>query len=215
MLFSTVVVPTFVGKYFADGNGWETPLLTYLPMLQEICDRVYGQEQRLKITEDTEAWKKVGIATTSIAAILNYFFQATQTQLWDYRSRIKTKAMQVVEEDFIATHGEEALGDVEKRIAYGKSLCTKGDHKFTFGIINPNVRVPFSANKLLTIIIQGKRKAQFENKLIVETLSVHFAFATAKKKLPNFQVGDPEVALALATSAVSDYYDKSTVTALN
>ena len=73
----------------------------------------------------------------------NLFFQATQTQLWDYRSWMKTKAMQVVEEDFIAKYGEEALKDVEKRIAYGKSLCTKGDHKFTFGIINPNVSVPF------------------------------------------------------------------------
>jgi hypothetical protein len=51
--------------------------------------------------------------------------------------------------------------------------------------------------------------------LIIETLSVHFAFATAKKKLPNFEVGDPEVALALATAAVSGYYDKSMITALN
>jgi len=141
LLFSTVVLPTFVGKYFADGNGWETPTIIYLPMLQEICDRVYGQEQMLKISEDTEAWKKVGI-TTTIAPIL-IFFQATQTQLWDYRSRMKTKAMQVVEEDFIAIYGEEALKDPKKRIAYGKSLCTKGDHKFTFGIINPNVSVPF------------------------------------------------------------------------
>ena len=70
-------------------------------------------------------------------------------------------------------------------------------------------------NKLLTINIQGKRKAQFENKLIVETLSVHFAFAAAKKKLPNFEVGDPEVALALATAAVSDYCYESMVTALH
>jgi len=65
---------------------------------------------------------------------------------------------------------------------------------------------PFSANKPLTIsTIQGKRKAQFENKLIIETMSVHFAFATAKKKLPNFEIGDPEIALALATAAVSDH----------
>jgi hypothetical protein len=56
---------------------------------------------------------------------------------------MKTKAMQVVEEDFIARYGENGLKDVEKRIAYGKSLCTKGDHKFTFGIISPNVSVLF------------------------------------------------------------------------
>jgi hypothetical protein len=74
LLFSTIVLPTFVSKYFADGNGWETPLVIYLPMLQDICDRAYGQEQRLKITEDTEAWKKVGI-TTTIAAILIIFFR--------------------------------------------------------------------------------------------------------------------------------------------
>ena len=67
-----MVLPIFIGKYFADGNGWETPLLIYLPMLQDICDRIYGQEKRLKITEDTEAWKKVGI-TTTIAAILIFF----------------------------------------------------------------------------------------------------------------------------------------------
>jgi len=73
----------------------------------------------------------------------------------------------------------------------------------------------FSANKLLTITIQGKRKAQFENKLIIETLSVHFAFVTAKKKLPNFEVGVPEVALALATAAVSNYGKSNMVTALN
>ena len=75
----------------------------------------------------------------------------------------------------------------------------------------------FSANKPLTITIQGKRKAQFENKLIIETMSIHFAFVAAKKKLPNFEVGDPEVALALATEAVSDYCDISMVivTALN
>lgn len=73
-LFSTVVLPTFVGKYFADGNGWETPALLFLPMLQEICDRVYGQGQRLKITEDTEAWKKVDI-TTTIAAILIFIYR--------------------------------------------------------------------------------------------------------------------------------------------
>lgn len=41
-------------------------------MLQEICDRVYGQGQRVKISEDTEAWKKVGI-TTTIAAILIFY----------------------------------------------------------------------------------------------------------------------------------------------
>jgi hypothetical protein len=128
---------------------------------------------------------------------------------------MKTKAMQVVEEDFIAIYGEEALKDTKKRIAYGKSLCTKGDHKFTFGMISPNVSVPFFCKQLLTITIQGKRKAQFENKLIINTLSVHFAFAAAKKNLPNFEVGNPEVALALATAAVSDYYNKSMVTALN
>lgn len=51
--------------------------------------------------------------------------------------------------------------------------------------------------------------------MILETLSVHFGFAAAKKKLPNFEVGDPVVALALATAAVSGYYGKSMVTALN
>jgi hypothetical protein len=54
------------------GMAGKPPPIIYLPMLQEICDRVYGQEQRLKITEDTEAWKKVGI-TTTIAAILILF----------------------------------------------------------------------------------------------------------------------------------------------
>jgi hypothetical protein len=74
LLFSTIVLPTFIGKFFADGNGWETPLVIYLPMVQDICDRVYGQERRLKITEDTEAWKKVGRGiTTTITAILNFF----------------------------------------------------------------------------------------------------------------------------------------------
>jgi hypothetical protein len=34
-------------------------------------------------------------------------------------------------------------------------------------------------------------------------MSVHYAFATTKKKLPNFKIGEPEVALALATAAVS------------
>ena len=48
-------------------------------------------------------------------------------------------------------------------------------------------------------------------------MSIHFAFVAAKKKLPNFKVGDPEVALTLATTAVSDYHDISIVimTALN
>ena len=74
LLFSTIVLPTFVGKYFADGNGWETPPVIFLPMLQEICDRAYGQKLRLKITEESEAWKKVGI-TTTIAAMLIFFFR--------------------------------------------------------------------------------------------------------------------------------------------
>jgi hypothetical protein len=71
---------------------------------------------------------------------------------------MKTKAMQVVEEDFIAKYGEKALKDVEKRIAYGKSLCTKGDHKFTFGMINPNVRVFFSCKQATDHNYTGKAK---------------------------------------------------------
>lgn len=71
---------------------------------------------------------------------------------------MKTKALQVVEEDFITIHGEEALKDVEKRVAYGKSLCTKGDHKFTFGMISENVSVPFLCEQATDHIYTGKTK---------------------------------------------------------
>ena len=106
---------------------------------------------------------------------------------------------------------------MRKKGSHGKSLCTKGEHKFTFGIINPNVSVPFFCEQATNHNYTGKAKAQFKNKLIIETLSVHYAFVTAKKKLPNFEVGILEVALALATAAVSNY-GKSTmpvVTVLN
>ncbi|KAF8799970.1 hypothetical protein BYT27DRAFT_7217329 [Phlegmacium glaucopus] len=148
-LFSTIALPTFIGKFFADGNGWETPSKTYIPILQDICDRVYGQELKLKVTEDSKVWKKA------------------------------------VKDAFILEYGGEALKDERKRMEFGKFLCTKGEHNFTFKIINQN----------------GKRKAQFENKMIIETMSVHYAFVTLKKKLPNFDIGEPEVALVLATAA--------------
>ena len=90
--------------------------------------------------------------------MLIFFFQATQTLLWDYQSQMKTKAMQVVKEDFIAKYGEEALSDKKKRIAYSKSLCTKGDHKFTFGIINPNVSVLFFCEQATDHYYTGKVK---------------------------------------------------------
>ncbi|KAF8805127.1 hypothetical protein BYT27DRAFT_7213102 [Phlegmacium glaucopus] len=149
-LFSTIALPTFIGKFFADGNGWETPSKTYIPILQDICDH------------------------------------ATQTQLWDYHSQMKSRALQAIKDAFILEYGGEALKDERKRMEFGKFLCTKGEHNFTFKIINQN----------------GKRKAQFKNKMIIETMSVHYTFATLKKKLPNFEIGEPEVALALATAAV-------------
>ncbi|KAF8804342.1 hypothetical protein BYT27DRAFT_7340272, partial [Phlegmacium glaucopus] len=168
-LFTTIALPTFISKFFADGNGWETPSKTYILILQDICDRVYGQELKLKVTEDSKVWKK-----------------AAQTQLWDYHSWMKSRALQAVKDAFILEYGGEALKDERKRMEFGKFLCTKGEHNFTFKIINQN----------------GKKKAQFENKMIIETMSVHYTFATLKKKLPNFEIGEPEVGLALATAAV-------------
>jgi hypothetical protein len=79
---------------------------------------------------------------------------------------MKTKAMQVVEEDFIALYGEEALTDAKKRIAYGKSLCTKGEHKFTFKIINPaNVSVPFLCEQATDHNYTGKAKGPIREQI--------------------------------------------------
>jgi hypothetical protein len=40
--------------------------------------------------------------------------------------------------------------------------------------------------------------------MIIQTMSVHYTLAVPKKNLKNFKIGDPEVAYALATAAVSN-----------
>lgn len=94
--------------------------------------------------------------------------------------------MQVVEEDFIATHGEEALKDVAERIAYGKSLCTKGDHKFTFGMITPKVSVPFSCKQAIDHNYTGKAKGPIREQIDHRNIVCPLRLCDSKEKTSKF-----------------------------
>ena len=100
---------------------------------------------------------------------------------------MKIKAMQVVEENFIATHGQKALTDVKKRIAYGKSLCTKGDHKFTFGTINPNVIVPSFCEQATDHKNTGKAKGPIREQIDCRNIVCPLRLCGSKEKTTKFR----------------------------
>lgn len=53
-------------------------------------------------------------------------------KLWDYRSRMKARAMQAVEDAYIAKYGADSLEDVQQRIEFGEWLCSKKNQVFQF-----------------------------------------------------------------------------------
>ena len=72
-LFSTIALPIWVANYYSQGDGWKTPGDNHRQILQDICDRVYGESLKLEIAENTEAWKKVCLV--AILADFLIFFQ--------------------------------------------------------------------------------------------------------------------------------------------
>ena len=60
-------------------------------------------------------------------------------KLWDYRSQMKNRAMQAVEDAYVATHGSDALQDTQQRIEFGEWLCSKKNQVFQFKGIFENV----------------------------------------------------------------------------
>ncbi len=73
-------------------------------------------------------------------------------KLWDYRSRMKTRAMQAVEDAYVAQYGRAALQDAQQRMDFGEWLCSKKKQVFQFKQMLINVSVYDYFFKLLLIV---------------------------------------------------------------
>ena len=60
-------------------------------------------------------------------------------KLWDYHSQMKNRAMQAVEDAYVAQYGLDALQDAQQRIEFGEWLCSKKNQIFQFKGIFENV----------------------------------------------------------------------------
>jgi hypothetical protein len=63
---------------------------------------------------------------------------------------MKARAMQAVEDAYIAQYGQEALQDEQQRIAFGEWLCAKKKQVFQFKGILENVCIQFQVNSVGT-----------------------------------------------------------------
>jgi hypothetical protein len=120
------------------------PLMKMIAPLCEMCASSF-LEMSLSWTFQMIAKPGKRLSSIILTTILLIPPQAIVYE-WQFCSQLKIQAFQSVQDDYLAQHVDDpdALENTEKRIQYGKYLCTEEEWVFLYGKIGHNIHtLPF------------------------------------------------------------------------